>query len=88
MQASVFPGDAEIGRVENRVGTRHPTRLTPSQLQQLGMFRVAYLVGERSSAGLTITIHSADGMTVAVVDTLAQAVELAGQLGLALVAVH
>ena len=88
MQANAFPGDAEIGRVENPAGTRHRSCLTPGELQQLGMFRVAYLVGERSRAGLTITIHSADGMTVAVVDTLAQAVELAAQLGLTLVAVH
>jgi len=61
---------------------------TPDEFQQLGMFRIAYLTGARSSEGVKVTIHGADGMAVAVADTIAHAVDLANQLGLALVAVH
>jgi hypothetical protein len=88
MQANAFPREAETRVAGNDAPARHRLHLTPDELQQLGMFRVAYLVGERSSDEFRIVIHSADGMTVAVTDTLALAMELAGQLGLALVAVH
>jgi hypothetical protein len=88
MQANAFPHEAEIGAAGNDGAARHRLHLTPDELQQLGMFRVAYLVGERSRAGFKVVIHSADGMTLGSTDTVAVAVELAGQLGLALVAVH
>jgi hypothetical protein len=88
MQASAVHREAERRAADNDEAARHRLHLTTDELQQLGMFRVAYLVGERSSDGFHVVIHSADGMTVAVTDTLEGAVELAGQLGLALVAVH
>jgi hypothetical protein len=83
MQANAFPHAADNDRA-----TGHRLHLTPDELQQLGMFRVAYLAGERGNDGFKIVVHSADGMTVAATDTLELAVDLAGQLGLALVAVH
>jgi hypothetical protein len=68
--------------------TRHRFNLTQDELQRLGMFRIAYLVGTRSPDGFQVVIHGADGMAVATADTIASAVQLSQELGLALVAVH
>jgi len=74
-------------------GTDHPDHradlLTISEFLQLGLFRVAYLTQVADEDGTTsIVLHGADGMTVAAVETVELAEDLAEQLGLALVAVH
>ena len=68
---------------------RHRPRFTTGEFLQLGLFRVAYLTEVSDEDGtVNIEIHGADGMAVAALETVELAVELADQLGLALVAAH
>jgi hypothetical protein len=80
----------EIDRsaAEPAQASRRP-HLSPVEFQNLGLYRVAYLIGARDSDGaLTIAIHGADGVAVALVEDIATALRVSSELGLAVVAVH
>lgn len=63
-------------------------RMSPEQLLQLGLDQVAYVrAGWRDGAPYFL-IHGADGIRLATVDELEQAVELAAELGFEFVTVH
>ena len=80
--AEFLPGTGD------RTARRRPS-FTISEFLQLGLFRVAYLTEVNDEDGtVNIVLHGADGMAIAAVETTELAIELADQLGLALVAVH
>jgi hypothetical protein len=74
---------------EKRVAGGHGFSLTANELMQLGLFRVGYVTGVSSAGrGTEIVVHGANGMPIATVDSIEQALDLAEHLGLALVPVH
>jgi hypothetical protein len=74
---------------EDRATARARFTLTQSELLQLGMFRVGYMRAVTGDGGETeIVIHGADGRPVVHADSVEFAADAAGELGLALVAVH
>lgn len=63
-------------------------RMSPEQLLQLGVDQVAYVrAGWRDGAPYFL-IHGADGVPLATVHGLEQAMEMAAELGIEFVTVH
>ena len=63
--------------------------LTTAEFRRLGVSRLAYVTRLRTKDGeVNYVIHAADGIAVAVVDDAEMVVDLAIQLGVALVTVH
>jgi hypothetical protein len=80
---------AETCLAEDPAAARHRLGPTTGELAQLGLFRVGYVTTTVSiGGGVDIVIHAANGMVVATTDSVERAVDVADQLGLAMVPVH
>ena len=62
--------------------------ITPAQLRELGLPRVAYLRAGMLDGQLVYAIHAADGTPMAIVEDVELAIELASEHGMAFVALH
>jgi hypothetical protein len=80
---------ADTCLAEDRTAARYRLTPTTDELLQLGLFSVGYVTTRASTGGgVAIVIHAANGMVVATTDNVERAVDLADQLGLAMVPVH
>jgi len=85
-QAMADTADRTISPPVDRPDIRH---LTAGQFRLLGLTRIAYLTGLLTGDGsVNYVVRGADGEAVAVVEQLEDALELAIDRGVMLVAVH
>jgi hypothetical protein len=76
-----------VGRDQDTEGT-DPRQMTTAQLRRLGVPSLVYLRAGTMNGCLAYAIHAADGCPMAVVEDIDTAVALAGERGMAFVAVH
>jgi hypothetical protein len=76
-------------QADDPITARHGSIPTTGELQQWGLFRVGYVTTRMSiGGGVDIVIYAANGLAVATTDSVERAVDLADELGLAIVPVH
>jgi hypothetical protein len=73
---------------EEAVRIADPRRMTRAQLRRLGLPRLVYLRSGTVDGQTAFAVHAADGTTIAVVEDLDVAMELASESNMIFVAVH